>query len=94
MRGRKNIWLYHGVQPNEPTCPLIDDTLRLIDELRKENRGGTGDNYAAEIRKKMEILRTANGDLRDWGQMESDYADELLEKIEELEAELDKLRKD
>lgn len=62
-------------EPVPQTCPVIDSTLRELD------------NCYTLVTGVLEDLRESNSALRDWG-------NELLEELEAVEKELDKVRSD
>lgn len=66
--------------PVKYTCALIDDIIDVLEKTRC-------DYNDIEVRRAIEVLeevRTANSELRDWG-------NRLYTKVKELEDEIEKL---
>jgi chromosome segregation ATPase len=75
---------YDDNAPVKNTCPIIDDVINYIENFREEF--GNEDNnidfhFALGV---MEDIRSANSELRDWG-------NDLYRELEGLEQERNKL---
>lgn len=67
------------IEPNLPreTCPKIDEVINVLKELK-------GCEYI------MEELRSANSDLRDYGEYWREKAEEFEARVDELLEDLEK----
>jgi len=91
----------HFRQPIGHTCPDIDKVIKSIEEAVKLCR--VDDRYTVEelistindiewkldIINQLEVLRSSNDILRDWGKQEALRVDELEQELEDANAELD-----
>ncbi len=75
---------YDDNAPVKNTCPIIDDVIIYIENFREEFGNEDNDidfHFALGV---MEDIRSANSELRDWG-------NDLYRELEELEQERNKL---
>lgn len=75
---------YDDNAPVKNTCPIIDDVINYIENFREEFGNEDNDidfHFALGV---MEDIRSANSELRDWG-------NDLYRELEELEQERNKL---
>lgn len=82
------------------TCPMIDQVIRMVNHAAnsEEPMSGSENN---EIEKLMENIRSANSDLRDWGNGKYNEAyefekdnDSLKDQVSELEQEIKRLKEE
>lgn len=75
---------YDDNAPVKNTCPIIDDVINYIESFRESFSNEDNDidfHFALGV---MEDIRSANSELRDWG-------NDLYRELEELEQERNKL---
>ena len=74
--------------PAPHTCPLIDTVINMIKTTTDE------DFDIKEAINMMEQIRTANGELRDWGNELFNEKEELEDQISDLEGKLEDKQED
>lgn len=77
------------------TCPKIDAVISSVNSAINRCCQGDADSAAddlAEVEAKMEVIRDANDQLRDWGAEQEDLANSHAESISDLEKEISMLR--
>ena len=74
------------------TCPAIDEVITFIDSITPDN--DIEIQEIAQVRDLMEDIRSANSQLRDWGNEKHIEAEELETEKEILENELSQVIKD
>jgi chromosome segregation ATPase len=83
--------------PVKNTCPIIDDVIRYIESFREELGNEENDidfHFALGV---MEDIRSANSELRDWGNSLYDdlhhvekERDNLIDELDDSQSELEK----
>ena len=95
----------HKREPIKHTCPDIDGYIKSIKRELTEERHlkrlepdevlKAASDMSCELENcidYLESLRDANHILREWGIEEADKADDLTDKVEELEMEIEALK--
>lgn len=82
------------------TCPMIDRVIRIVCDTGNSEDPLSGSEIK-EVETLMEKIRSANSDLRDWGNEKYDEAyqfekdnDQLKDQVSELEEEVKRLKKE
>jgi archaellum component FlaC len=71
------------------TCPFIDDVVSFVLGIEAE-----GNEAATEVLKVLEVIRTHNGNLRDFANQQYRRADEAEDEVRDLKREIDSLERD
>lgn len=82
--------------PVDYTCPIIDKVIAFINEAKSKmvNYDALADLIGDEgnaVIELMEEIRSANGDIRAWGEEQEKRADDAEEQVSDLKNEVDEL---
>jgi hypothetical protein len=82
----------HRREPIGNTCPEIDNVIRRLDQIKAWCNEIY--HYCELAESEMEDLRMANSSLREWGYDEANKADELEDKVADLEYQMEELKEE
>lgn len=77
--------------PVPQTCPMIDWVINEVASIYNSNQLISGGENTA-IESKMEKIRAANSELREWGNEQCNKAIELDDELDEANREISRLQ--